>query len=68
MREVAEGLMYFLACVGASMGTRDSGVRPLRVPVAMLLRRVLVDAEGREADEGAGEGKQECDDGSRGEG
>ena len=42
MREVAEGLMYFLGCVGASMGTRDSGVRPLRVPVATLLRRMDV--------------------------
>ena len=40
MREVAEGLMYFLGCVGASMGTRDSGVKPLRVPVATLQRRV----------------------------
>ena len=42
MKEVAEGLMYFLGCVGASMGTRDEGVRPLRVPVATLLRRVDV--------------------------
>ena len=68
LREVAEGLMYFLGCVGASMGTRDSGVRPLRVPVAVLLRRVDVDAEGREEVDGAGEGKAERDDGSRGEG
>ena len=42
LREVAEGLMYFLGCVGASMGTRDSGVRPLRVPLATLLRCVDV--------------------------
>ena len=42
LREVAEGLMYFLGCVGASMGTRDSGVRPLRVPLATLLHCVDV--------------------------
>ena len=42
MREVAEGLMYFQGCVGASMGMGDLGVRPLRVPVAMPLRLVDV--------------------------
>jgi len=40
--EVAERPAYFRRCVGASRGKRASGVMPLRVPVAELLRWSLM--------------------------